>query len=342
MRKKMLLGIAVVAVLASILMPSFVTAQYTGITRLYIDPPIIYEPEMEIGTVFSVNVMLEYGENVWGFDMVVRYDPDVLQGVDIVPGPFLGKDTDPYLHPVNDTPVGWEVSNVTGDGHNKPQYGAWLDWEGSPPHDDYLADGSGCIAIITFEKVGDGCSKIELTEDTGITNKWGVYINPPGGGVMPPHAFYEHGLAWLTTDPAPELYIRRRGAHGASGVWPAWHAGTPDMYQQLFSRILNYGFKGAWVSAKIMVRSEMGGIEEYMTDELWVGPSPEKGTPTEATVSTEQFQPEIMGKYWVYGILYFRLDCMVDPMPYFLAEEFFGGESVSRDVSVGFNVKANI
>ncbi|MDH5450806.1 MAG: right-handed parallel beta-helix repeat-containing protein [Candidatus Bathyarchaeota archaeon] len=142
----------------------------------------------------------------------------------------------------------------------------------------------------------------------------------------------------------PELYVRRRGAHGTSGVWPEWVVGSSDMEQTLYSRILNYGFMGAWVEAKIIVRSEMGGVNEYWTETAWIDPATwvgEEIVPSEVTVSVS-FTPEIVGKYWVYGILYFKFGGMTEKEPYYLYEDTLGGEGISRDINVGFKVQEHL
>ena len=63
--------------------------------------------------------------------------------------------------------------------------------------------------------------------------------------------------------------------------------------------------------------------------------------PAGVTVSVS-FTPEIVGKYWVYGILYFKAGCMEENAPYYLVEDDLGGEGISRDANVGFKVQEKI
>ncbi|MDH5779987.1 MAG: hypothetical protein OEZ29_05280, partial [Candidatus Bathyarchaeota archaeon] len=70
----------------------------------------------------------------------------------------------------------------------------------------------------------------------------------------------------------------------------------------------------------------------------WVG---EEIVPSEVTVSVS-FTPEIVGKYWVYGILYFKFGGMTEKEPYYLYEDTLGGEGISRDINVGFKVQEHL
>jgi hypothetical protein len=324
MRKKMLFGMVALAILATLVVPSLVTAPTTT-SAVSIDPAIIWDPTMEIGTEFSIDISVDYVENLWAYQFWLSFDPDVIHGLSVENGPFLGKDTNPARHPVIVVP-GAGFDNEVGE---LKLFGAFIYFSGVPPHDRYLADGGGVLATVTFVKVGDGCTKIHLGEDTRLADKYGEEI---------PSTLADGYFSNLA---GPELYIRRRGAHGASGVWPEWTVGSPAMEQTLYSRILNYGFMGAWVQAKIIVRSEMGGTCEFWTDEAWIDPASwvgEELVPTEVTVSVS-FTPEVVGKYWVYGILYFKAGCMEDYAPYTLVEDALGGEGLSRDVAVGFKVQ---
>ncbi|MDH5779788.1 MAG: cohesin domain-containing protein [Candidatus Bathyarchaeota archaeon] len=324
MRKKMLLGVVVVAVLASLLVPSIVNAPMSTST-VYIDPPIMWDPAMEIGTEFSINICVDYVENLWAYQFWLAFDPAVIHGVSVENGPFLGSVTHPIYHPVI-VAEGAGFDNEVGE---LKLFGAFIKFEVIPPHDRWLADGGGVLATVTFVKVGDGCSKILLGEDTQLADKYADEI---------PSTLEDGYFSNLI---GPELYIRRRGAHGASGVWPEWTVGDSEMEQTLYSRILNYGFMGAWVQAKIVVRSEIGGTSEFWTEEVWLDSATWVGdeiVPSEVTVSVS-FTPEIVGKYWVYGILYFKAGCMEDMAPYYLVEENLDGEGLSRDVAVGFKVQ---
>jgi hypothetical protein len=257
---------------------------------MYIDPAVIWDTEMTPGMQFSVDIVVENVENLWAYQFWLSFDPAVIHGVSVMNGPFLGRDTDPRRHPVQVVP-GAGFDNVAGE---LKLFGAFIYFSGVPPHDRYLADGSGVLAIVTFEVVGYGCSPINLgTPASGLSNKEGghwlrstitgeleycygeILIEEPG---MPPKWVpYEPwlniiGHGFFNNMPGPELYIRRRGAHGASGVWPEWAVGDSEDEQTLHSRIMNYGFMGAWVEVEFVVRSELNGIR-IMSDQVWIGPA---------------------------------------------------------------------
>jgi hypothetical protein len=288
----------------------------------------------------------------------MSFDPDVIHGVSVENGPFLGKSTHPTKHPVQVVP-GPGFDNDIGE---LKLFGAFIYFSGIPPHDRFLADGSGILATVTFEVVGYGCSPINIgTPQSGLSNKEGTHYlqstitgdweycygqiwqpSPGGGGEWVPYEPWLNniGHGFFNNLTGPELYIRRRGAHGASGVWPGWVVGDSEMEQTLYSRILNYGFMGAWVEVEFIIRSELNGIK-IMSDQVWIGPATWVGdekVPSEVTVSVS-FTPEVVSKYWVYGILYFKAACMTEKAPYYLIEDVLGGEGISRDIAVCFKVQ---
>ena len=166
------------------------------------------------------------------------------------------------------------------------------------------------------------------------------------------HAYFDYVRVRKFTDPEPsacmheglELYIRRRGAHGTSGVWPEWHVGLSAWTQTLYCTIMNYGEIGAWVEVEFVVHNDLDGIERYRSNQAWVEAATwvdDDIVPAEVTV-TASFTPGIVGKYWVSGILYFKTGCMINKVPYYLVEDDLGGEGLSRDTNVGFKVQEQL
>ena len=330
----------------------------TPTISMYIDPPVIWDTEMTPGMQFSVDIVVENVANLWAYQFWLSFNPDVLQGVSVENGPFLGRDTDPRKHPVQVVP-GPGFDNEVGE---LKLFGAFIYFSGEPPHDRYLADGSGVLATVTFEVADYGCSHITLgTPASGLSNKEGDHLLkstatgewehcygeiwvpfPGGGGEWVPYEPWLNNLGngFFNNLPGPELYIRKRGAHGASGVWPEWVVGDPEMQQTLYSRIMNYGFMGAEVEVEFVIRSELNGIK-IMSDQVWIDPATWVGdeiVPAEVTIHVS-FTPEIVGKYWVYGILYFKTACMTEKVPYYHAEDVLGGEGISRDIAVCFKIQ---
>jgi hypothetical protein len=323
MRKKMLWIVALIPLVISLIPNAFMTPTST----IYVDPPMI--TDLPIGTEFSVDICVDYVENLWAYQFWLAYCPAVIHGVSVENGPFLGKEPRPPAHPVV-VAEGPGFNNTVGE---LKLFGAFIGFSGYPPHNRYLADGGGVLATVTFEVVGEGMSDIHLGVDTALADKWANDIP----------SILESGFFTNAAEP-PELYIRKRGAHGASGVWPEWQVGLSSWEQTLSCRVLNYGFMGAEVEVVVIVRSEMGGAKEFVTEQVCIDPATWVGdeiVPAEVTVSVS-FTPEITGKYWVYGVLYFKACCMYEKIPYYLVEDLFGGEGISRDIGVGFKVQEHL
>jgi hypothetical protein len=135
---------------------------------VYVDPASISDPAMVPDTQFTVDIVVENVENLWAYQFWLSFNPKVIQGVSVENGPFLGKDTDPDRHPVEVAP-GAGFDNEAGE---LKLYGAFIQFETTPPNDMYLADGGGVLATVTFKVVGFGKSSIVLGEDTRLADKW--------------------------------------------------------------------------------------------------------------------------------------------------------------------------
>lgn len=137
-------------------------------TAVSVDPPYIWDPTMVPGTEFTVDIIVENVENLWAYQFWLSFNPDVLQGVSVENGAFLGS-------------AGGEVVVAPGAGFDNVAgelklFGAFIKFETTPPHDTYLADGSGVLATVTFEVVGNGKSSIILGYDTRLSDKWAYEI----------------------------------------------------------------------------------------------------------------------------------------------------------------------
>lgn len=81
------------------LFAAFQPAQAETSTVVRVDPPTL---TVNTEQYFSVDIMVEDVEELWGFDVSVQYDPDYLDMTDVVLGPFLDEgiliiDDDPGL-----------------------------------------------------------------------------------------------------------------------------------------------------------------------------------------------------------------------------------------------------
>jgi len=167
MRRKNLVFIVFIALaIIGVMMIDYSAASSEA--TVYVDPASISDPAMVPDTQFTVNIVVENVENLWAYQFWLSFNPNVIQGVSVENGPFLGKDTDPDRHPVEVAP-GAGFDNEAGE---LKLYGAFIQFEATPPNDGYLADGSGILATVTFKVVDYGKSGIVLGEDTRISDKW--------------------------------------------------------------------------------------------------------------------------------------------------------------------------
>ena len=314
-----------------------------------VEPLGIWDPTMDLDTQFSVDIVVDYVENLWGYQFWLSFDPAILHGVSVENGAFLGSAGGDVL-----VAPGAGFDNVAGE---LKLFGATIFFMGPPPSDEILPDGGGVLATVTFEVVGYGCSPIELGPETGLANKYGEwelmgeycygweYIppDPPEPGKWVPYEPWRQSLGhgfFSNMEVGPELYVRRRGAHGSSGIWPEWQVGLDDWTQTLYCEVFNYGFMGAWIEVEFIIHNDLVGIE-IRSDQVWVDAAIDKGDPSSVIVSVS-FTPEVAGKYYMCAKLYFKTACMEKKVPYCLVEDALGGEGLSRDIKIGFKVQEHL
>ena len=299
----MLWGLVLVSLLASLLTLGVATASPPKMAVVVPDLPYF----MASGYRFTVEIRVYDVLNLWGYQFWLAFNPEVLHGVKVENGPFLGSAGSPVL-----VAPGPGFDNEVGE---LKLFGAVIFFTGEPPHNKYLPDGDGLLATVTFEVVGNGCSDITLGPESALADKWGE----------PMERTLEHGS--LCNPIGPELYVRRRGAHGSSGNWPEWTVGIPCSTQTLFCKVRNYGEIGAWVEAAFVVVGPVG-IEIYPSNQDWVPPRASDGTPGEVTVSAS-FHVAFVGKYDVSVKLYFKAGPMPEKELYSPYEDALGGEGSS-------------
>jgi len=131
-------------------------------TTVSVDPPVIWDPAMGPGTLFTVDIVVDHVENLWGYQFGLSFNPKVIQGVSVENGPFLGS-------------AGGTVSMYPGHGFDNTEgtlglFGACLNPISSLP------TGGGVLATVTFEVVGYGKSSIVLGDDTGLLDSEAEWI----------------------------------------------------------------------------------------------------------------------------------------------------------------------
>ena len=346
MRRKSVLLLSILPFIAMISAAVNVGVVGASGVAVSVDPLATWDSTLGIGTQFSIDIVVDYVENLWGYQFWLSFDNTTIHGVSVENGPFLGS-------------AGGIVIVAPGAGFDNELgelklFGAAIFFMGPPPSDAILPDGGGVLATVTFEVVGTGCSPIVLGPETGLQNKYGewelmgehcygwLYIPPTPGepGKWVPYEPWLQSLGhgfFSNVEEGPELYIRRRGAHGVTGIWPEWHVGAPDAVQTLYCEVFNYGFMGASIEVVFVIHNDLVGLE-IRSDPAWIDPAVGKGDPSSVTVSVS-FTPGIVGKYYMCAILYFETGCMMKKVPYYLCEDALGGEGLSRDISVGFKVQ---
>jgi hypothetical protein len=103
---------------------------------------------------------------LWAYQLTLSFNPDVLQGVSVDDGPFLGS-------------KGGEVIVVSGQGFNNTAGTLWLFGAYLDPIKRLPTGGSdeyGPLATLTFEVADYGGSPITLGVETGLVNKTGGWI----------------------------------------------------------------------------------------------------------------------------------------------------------------------
>lgn len=132
-------------------------------TTISVDPPDIWDPAMVPGTQFTVDIVVDYVENLWAYQIELSFNPQVIQGISYENGPFMES-------------KGGSAEFVAGQGFDNTEgnlalFGAYLD-----PMANYPYGSEGVLATVTFEVVGYGKSSILLGDDTGLTDADGEWI----------------------------------------------------------------------------------------------------------------------------------------------------------------------
>ncbi len=166
MRKKvcfLLVFTAAIVVIASfrvrvIAPPSDRVSQEQIYTRLYLDPPLIYRSP---GESFTVNIKVHNVTRLYTWQVIINFDPDVLQFVNVTEGDFLN------VQAPNGT---WTTPPVVGDGW------AGFGWSIQGPF--VGPSGSGWLGTMEF-KAKTGITGETVLNITDPLTKLLEYIPPP-------------------------------------------------------------------------------------------------------------------------------------------------------------------
>lgn len=315
MRKKMI-WTTLLTLLVSLVMVNVATS--SGTNMIYVDPPVIWEPTMPIGTEFSVDISVDYVERLCIWQVHLFFDPAVIEGVSIE----LPEDN--FLESKNAVAT-W----YPGEGFDNEIGVLYLVVAALDPQLPLYKypTGGGVLFTVTFRKVAHGSSSITLGPDCGLLDRLGRFISK--GNV-------EHGFF---SNAAPELYIRRGGSGGGAGAWVEYASLDLCEDQTLYSSVANKGTMGSWVKVKFTVDTPAGIIV------LWTEPMHVIPTPDERVTVSCTFHPEVPGYYWIYAELWFKageewMPDLMDWEPYSDYEATFGGfgDTKSEGTPVKFKV----
>jgi parallel beta-helix repeat protein len=168
------------------------------------NPKIRIEPvqimKVPVGETFTVNVTVEDCVNVYAVQVYIRYDPDVLEAVSILEGPFLPSFGSTLL-----------LLNKTKE-----------DLEATPPYAEVRfvdvllgdvpgANGSGLLFNVTFRVISDGSSHLHFVEYVPKSGGDGTYFMDSNLNEIYPElydGFYGTGVVeWTGT-----VYIKADGS----------------------------------------------------------------------------------------------------------------------------------
>jgi hypothetical protein len=126
---------------------------YIGVT-----PASTIDPAMAPGMNYTVLIYTNYdGNDVWGFEFTLTYNPNVLEGVEVVNGTLITDDVGITMwSPGSFDNAAGELS-LTGNG-----------FFALPPDPPPVTSGPGILANVTFSVAGAGDSHINLGSETRL------------------------------------------------------------------------------------------------------------------------------------------------------------------------------
>ncbi len=158
MEKKAVSGIVLMLLLVSILTLTFsIQPVSAGVyPALYVEPAMTVNPTLTPGMNFTVSISTNYtGDDVWGWEFTLSYNPNILHGVEVTNGDLITKEKDSSAQFIPGT-----FNNNLGKLSSTCAFFFFLE----PPAP--LTSGPGILANVTFMVVGTGDSSITLGTET--------------------------------------------------------------------------------------------------------------------------------------------------------------------------------
>ena len=291
--------------LSSVIILFFLTTALAGInvawaspTKVYVDPTLTLDPSYAPGTAFSIAITVDYVEEIWGYQIEMTYNPEVLQGVSIDDASFLGS-------------AGGDVQTAPGMGFDNVNgklnlFAAFLF-----PKENFPT-GGGPLALISFEVIGTGSSPLNFGLNTGLANKTGGWkLGPDWEPILygaNPDAFTNGYFDNRFTPADISADLVRRSA------WPEHHhyviSKDEDDYQTLNAKVKNLGVIEVYVKVTFEVSKDGADPTTYETATEFMAPGEMRNLFYNLPMTTGnegkykvtarcQYSPD--GDYWFLG-----------------------------------------
>jgi len=160
------------------------------------NPIIKIEPlqtlKLSVDETFTINVTVENCVNVYAVQVEIRYDPYVLDAINVLEGPFLPS-VGVTLLALNETNLYLEAEPPYGQIYYTASLTGW---------EVLGASGSGVLFTVTFRVLSDGSSHIRFKEYPGGGSGTGTYfmkINYDEIQVTLQHGFYGTPMSFSAT-----------------------------------------------------------------------------------------------------------------------------------------------
>jgi len=160
-----------------------------------VDPPEILNATLGAGEQFTIDIIVDYVEKLSSYQFEMSFNPDVLHGVSVDNGPFLGS-------------AGGDTILFPGKGFNNTEgtlslFGVVL----NPPDQKNPTGGSaqfGPLATVTYEVVGVGSSNLTLGSETRLLDPaMNTIISGDEFPTCIKHGYFSNEIYTLTIDSTP-------------------------------------------------------------------------------------------------------------------------------------------
>jgi len=159
-RKRMLLLSVFLILIVSVLNINAIGVSAVEYPGIYSSPAWVHtdDPASAIGTNYTFSVYTDYtGSDVWGYEFTLTFNPNILEGVEVVNGDLITSGVGPIMwSPGTFNNTSGELS-LTGNG-----------FFAMPPAIPPVTSGPGILANITFTVVAYGISNITLGDITRL------------------------------------------------------------------------------------------------------------------------------------------------------------------------------